>query len=204
MCDTRLVELMKKRIIRISILLSIVFGITVYSHELFYKGMVVTTDNPYYRDLSEWQVPYNDWSNLSTEEKQSYILTFAHVVADILEIKPPKIEFVRLAEEVNGQTYLDGSKIQIDEVALTNKYRAFTTIAHEMRHIWQLEYANYVFDSYTQYNIDREKYVRQTAEMDANIFSAMVFEMIFPDVVIEVNEQGYMRRIDTEIPYYLN
>jgi len=195
---------MKKRIISVFVVLSILFGITAYSYELYNTGMVVTPDNPYNRDLTEWQNVYNGWSNLTISEKKIYIVCFSHIVADILEVEPPKIEFERLADDVNGETYLDGSKIVIDEVALSNKYRAFTTISHEMRHIWQLKYANYVFNNYVRSENDRKEYLKQTAEMDANIFSAMVFEMIFPQVVIMVNEHGVMMRIDADIPYILN
>lgn len=203
-CGTRLVEMMKKRIISIAILLSLLFGITSYSHELFQKGMVVTTDNAYYRDLSEWQTPYTNWYYLTEQDKQNYIRSFAYIVGDILEVKPPQIIFSDIADDINGRTFLDGTRIELDSKHLNNPYVAFTTIAHEMRHQWQIEYVNYIFNDYIQHNVSYDEYLKQTAEMDANIFSAMVFEMIFPEVVIEVNEYGYMKRIDSEIRYYLN
>ncbi|MCR1959840.1 ImmA/IrrE family metallo-endopeptidase [Thomasclavelia cocleata] len=104
-------------------------------------------------------------------------------VCDLLKIKTPKIvvspkkmltkTMLALYETEHNTIYLKNKTIDLDMIF---------TIAHELRHVWQLkpENKNRFFNNYKERTeIDLLEYNKQLPEVDANAFASITIIELF-------------------------
>ena len=106
---------------------------------------------------------------------------FAKDVSNFLVIECPAISFdssklrskTQMAALFNGVLYL--------KEGIKEDYNLFFAIAHELRHVWQLQNdEDFYFGNYKpRPELDLESYNLQPAEIDANAFAGLVMEECF-------------------------
>lgn len=112
---------------------------------------------------------------MNREETKDFIL----MVADILEIPVPRLSCDTsgfIGKHQNGGT--DGKTIFLKK-SYPTKMDMFFSVAHEMRHIWQIQ-NGVVINRTNRENCSVEEYNQQDTEIDANAFAAMVIMNTFP------------------------
>ena len=119
-------------------------------------------------------------------ETMKQTIGFVSDMAKILKIDMPKVEYDTRHFETDtmlAQAYIGkhGETIiylkQTDSITLDTYF----SIAHEMRHIWQVKYD---YELYMRHYKGRDKlsledYNNQLAEVDANAFATVVMEDLF-------------------------
>ena len=104
-------------------------------------------------------------------------------VCKILDIKPPIVSYDTShfqSDTMLAQCSSAGTTIFIKNTNSFNPDCAFS-IAHELRHIWQVrtDCEKFLFDYQTADKIDTETYNNQFAEIDANAFAAIIMTNFF-------------------------
>ncbi|MCU6706327.1 Uncharacterised protein [uncultured Ruminococcus sp.] len=105
---------------------------------------------------------------------------FIEIVCSNLKITKPIVEEVlflhtptQLAEYVPADNVL---KYRMDKIPLDTMF----SIAHELRHIWQMKNCPEIFQNYiNSTDTDIEQYNLQSAEIDANAYAMVIMESGF-------------------------
>lgn len=108
---------------------------------------------------------------------------FINDICDILNIPVPSISFDTSnfqTDTMMAQVSSSGDTIYIKKYDKPNPDQLFS-IAHELRHIWQIEkYHDLYFSNYQTVDIiGTEKYNLQSAEVDANAFASIIMVEFF-------------------------
>lgn len=103
---------------------------------------------------------------------------FINDICDILNIPIPSISFDTSnfpTDTMMAQVDSSGNTIYLKKYDKLNPDQLFS-IAHELRHIWQIEnYHDIYFSNYqTVDKIGTERYNLQPAEIDANAFASII------------------------------
>ena len=111
------------------------------------------------------------------------IYDFINDICDILDIPIPSVSFDTFnfsTDTMMAQCNSDGTTIFIKKFDKPNPDQLFS-IAHELRHIWQIEnYHDLFFSNYQTVDIiGTEKYNLQLAEVDANAFASIIMVDFF-------------------------
>ena len=111
------------------------------------------------------------------------IYDFINNICVILNIPIPSVSFDTshfLTDTMMAQVNSSGDTIYLKECDKPNPDQLFS-IAHELRHIWQIEnYNDLYFSDYQNVDaIGTEKYNLQPAEIDANAFASIVMVDFF-------------------------
>lgn len=111
------------------------------------------------------------------------IRDFINDICDILNIQVPSISFDTShfpTDTMMAQVNLSGDTIYLKKYDKPNPDQLFS-IAHELRHIWQIEkYHDLYFSNYQTVDIiGTEKYNLQSAEVDANAFASIIMVEFF-------------------------
>lgn len=111
------------------------------------------------------------------------ITEFITDICDILNIPIPIVSYDTSNFPTNtmmAQCSPDGSTIYLKRYDKPNPDQLFS-IAHELRHIWQIKkLSRFVFSDYQTVDmIGTEKYNLQPAEVDANAFASIVMVDFF-------------------------
>lgn len=111
------------------------------------------------------------------------ITEFITDICDILNIPIPIVSYDTSNFPTNtmmAQCSPDGSTIYLKKYDKPNPDQLFS-IAHELRHIWQIKkLSRFVFSKYQTVDIiGTEKYNLQPAEVDANAFASIVMVDFF-------------------------
>lgn len=106
------------------------------------------------------------------------IYDFINDICDILNIPIPSVSFDTSHFPTNtmmAQVDSSGNTIYLKKYDKLNPDQLFS-IAHELRHIWQIEnYHDIYFSNYqTVDKIGTERYNLQPAEIDANAFASII------------------------------
>lgn len=112
------------------------------------------------------------------------IYDFISDICDILNVSIPSISFNTVnfpTDTMMAQCSPDGSTIYVKKCSEPNPDQLFS-IAHELRHIWQLQNDKELYFS-TYKPIDLlssiEEYNLQIAELDANAFAGLIMIVFF-------------------------
>ncbi len=108
---------------------------------------------------------------------------FISDICDILNIPIPSVSFDTSnfsTDTMMAQVNSSGDTIYLKKYDKPNPDQLFS-IAHELRHIWQIKNHNdlYFYNYQTVENIGIEKYNLQPAEVDANAFASIVMVDFF-------------------------
>jgi len=126
---------------------------------------------------------------------------FINIVCDNLGIDPPQI--VREPDEVFPNDTMpamltqDGKKLGLRK-NIGNEFDAYFSVAHELRHVWQINKKPYLLDGYRlrEECYDLDEYCLQDAEIDANAYAAIVMTDLFR---VKPLFQGYSERVKDAI-----
>lgn len=107
-------------------------------------------------------------------------IQFIEIICDDLEIEKPLVEEVlflhtptQLAEYIPSDNIL---KYRPGKIPLDTMF----SIAHELRHIWQMKNCPEIFQNYiNSTDTDIEQYNLQSAEIDANAYAMVIMESGF-------------------------
>lgn len=108
---------------------------------------------------------------------------FINDICDILNITVPSISFDTSNFQTNtmmAQVSSSGDTIYIKKYDKPNPDQLFS-IAHELRHIWQIkDHHDIYFSNYQTVDmVGTEKYNLQPAEVDANAFASIIMVEFF-------------------------
>lgn len=111
------------------------------------------------------------------------IYDFINDICDILNIPIPSVSFDTShfsTDTMMAQVDSSGNTIYLKKYDKLNPDQLFS-IAHELRHIWQIEnYHDLFFFNYQTVDmIDTEEYNLQPAEVDANAFASIIMVDFF-------------------------
>lgn len=111
------------------------------------------------------------------------IQKFISDICDILDIPVPSVSYDTSnfpTDTMMAQVNQSGDTIYIKKYNKQNPDQLFS-IAHELRHIWQIEnYHDIYFSNYqTVDKIGTERYNLQPAEIDANAFASIIMVDFF-------------------------
>lgn len=132
------------------------------------------------------------------------IYDFISDICDILNISVPSVSFDTsnfTTDTMMAQCNPDGSIIYVKKYNRPNPDQFFS-IAHELRHIWQMQNNEELyFSTYKPIDLCKsvEEYNLQTAELDANAFAGLVMidffhlEPLFQNVSEPVKTKIYER-----------
>lgn len=137
------------------------------------------------------------------------IQQFISDICDILNITTPSVSFDISnfpTDTMMAQVNSSGDTIYLKKYDKPNPDQLFS-IAHELRHIWQIQNNNYLyFSTYKPINLCKsvEEYNLQIAELDANAFGGLImidffnlkplFEGVPNSVKVKIYEQmEYLR-----------
>lgn len=119
-------------------------------------------------------------------DKKQICSKFAREICTILQIEMPAIRFVSIdrlrtdtqiaALTPDGVLISDGVLIRND-IGVTPEL--FFAIAHELRHVYQLENDRSLHDYHTSDQLDIDEYNAQPLEVDANAFAAVIMAEFF-------------------------
>ena len=120
------------------------------------------------------------------KNKMTQLQDLVALISLVLDIKPPKIiDASRFRQKIEGvsETTLavlspDGEEMYLFKTH--DIWDSYFAVAHELRHAWQLKFAPKMFNEYLQPGkLDKEAYVLQPAELDANAFATFVMIDLF-------------------------
>lgn len=131
------------------------------------------------------------------------IRQFADECSDFLGIKCPKITFgfSKLKQGNLSALVLDENK-QVKSIKVSDECEdildIYFAICHELRHVYQMEYAPSIFKQYTAIDkgLSTEEYNLQPAEIDANAFAAVYMHKKFG---VSPLFRGYSEKLKNEI-----
>lgn len=133
------------------------------------------------------------------------ICDFITEICEILNIPIPKISYDTSnfkSPTMMAQCNLDGSAIYLKKINEPNPDLLFS-IAHELRHIWQIKTdKDTYFSNYQTIDIlnDTEKYNLQLAELDANAFAKIIMTDFFHITPLFDGLSNYVKaRIDDRV-----
>lgn len=126
-------------------------------------------------------------------------------ICEILDIEVPKIEYKNAFDTPTMMACCDsnGTTIYIKPIDNPN-LDYFFAIAHELRHIWQIQIdKEFYFSTYMPANLflSIDDYNLQDAEIDANAFAGMVMVDFFQ---VKPLYQGLSDKVKTEINKRIN
>ncbi|MCD7824910.1 MAG: hypothetical protein LUH14_02955 [Clostridiaceae bacterium] len=110
---------------------------------------------------------------------------YIQIICEALEIKKPHISYDTShfpTKTTLAQCDSKGSTLYLrNEAGYVNQLDLFFSIAHELRHVWQIrtDYDLYFHDYKMANEIGIEPYNRQLAELDANAFAKIVMVDLF-------------------------
>lgn len=105
---------------------------------------------------------------------------FVKDVCEILEIEPPKVEKVAKlpTKTMLGRLVMPSRKVEIKSAKPSPEL--FLTIAHELRHLWQIENDVYPMSNYQNSSVlSVNAYNMQPMEIDAHAFSSLIMQEFF-------------------------
>ena len=108
------------------------------------------------------------------------IYQFVKLICNDLKIKKPKVEFGKL----QTNTMLASYNYKKDIITIKKDYEdirdLYFSIAHELRHKYQVDRKIFDFDDYKlSDNIDLKNYNLQPQEIDANAYAALIMMSLF-------------------------
>lgn len=132
-------------------------------------------------EQSYWQC---NWEKYDDAAKKWQVQKLADSVAESLNIKVPEIRYFRDKEEEMAYYDYGKNQIYINENNLFSAQYTFTSICHELRHVWQYNrtkspeteadfkykqnFANYISSDGQSYSSYSSQFIEQDAEMYAN------------------------------------
>lgn len=126
-------------------------------------------------------------------------------------IKPPELSF-DMSEAVTATTLAmcssDGERIYV-KLFETPSLDSYFSIAHELRHIWQIRTAPDVYmNSYkTREELNLREYNLQAAELDANAFASLVMirlfsqRPLFDGLPVDIKQMIFVRTRELSLQY---
>lgn len=108
------------------------------------------------------------------------VYRFVKIICDDLRIKKPKITI----EKIQGTTlakYIPKNNTVAIKKDYDNKYDLCFSIAHELRHKWQIDYKVYNFNDYknSKESLSIKEYNLQGVEIDANAYAYLIMIGVF-------------------------
>lgn len=99
---------------------------------------------------------------------------YALDICDILQIECPRIK-IKSGKETNATYYPHLNTIEISDI-YEDDYQLCYVIAHELRHVWQIEKGYFKPNDYIELKdcSNPNDYFTQPIEMDANAFSLAI------------------------------
>ena len=110
------------------------------------------------------------------------IYKYIKIICRDLKIKCPKVEIKKsnIITDTTLAAYQPSNDMIVIKKEYENKYDLFFSIAHELRHKYQIENNLFDFEKYKQReNIDLKEYNTQEEEIDANSYAYIVMISAF-------------------------
>lgn len=109
------------------------------------------------------------------------INSFIKRIASILRIEYPNIHYVSKLATDTQLASADYHTMTITIKSSASGYDLLFSIAHEMRHLWQMRYRSDMFLDYSGANakLSSDQYNQQEAEIDAHAFAAAIMRTGF-------------------------